>query len=311
MKKLSKIILLSITLLLLTSCNNYKYKVSMPTAGTGGSLYPLGASIARILNETGEFKATIESSGGGIDNLNIIYDKDANISFGVSSIVSMSYEGEGIFKGRENKDLRVIASLYLNPNQVVVLKDKNIDSLADLEGKKFSSGAVGSSTEMEYFYHMDAIGCETENKVHLGPRESMEEMKLGSMDGVWIMAGAPSAQITEMILTTNSKVLSMPEEEIEKVIAKYPWYEKYTFKKDVYSSEEDINTTATRMLIYTRSDCDDELVYNFTKVFWENIEELKKENKVLKTVKIEDATKGAGVIPMHPGAMKYYEEVLK
>ena len=311
MKKLSKIILLSITLLLLTSCNNYKYKVSMPTAGTGGSLYPLGASIARILNETGEFKATIEASGGGIDNLNIIYDKDANISFGVSSIVSMSYEGEGIFKGRENKDLRVIASLYLNPNQVVVLKDKNIDTLADLEGKKFSSGAVGSSTEMEYFYHMDAIGCETENKTHLGPRESMEEMKLGSMDGVWIMAGAPSAQITEMILTTNSKVLSMPEEEIEKVIAKYPWYEKYTIKKDVYSSEEDINTTATRMLIYTRSDCDDELVYNFTKVFWENIEELKKENKVLKTVKIEDATKGAGVIPMHPGAMKYYEEVLK
>lgn len=311
MKKFYRIMVLAMILSLLTACKDYKYKVSMPTAGTGGSLYPLGASIARILNETGEFKATIEASGGGIDNLNIIYDKDANISFGVSSIVSMSYEGEGIFKGRENKDLRVIASLYLNPNQVVVLKDKNIDSLADLEGKKFSSGAVGSSTEMEYFYHMDAIGCETENKTHLGPRESMEEMKLGSMDGVWIMAGAPSAQITEMILTTNSKVLSMPEEEIEKVIEKYPWYEKYTIKKDVYNSEEDINTTATRMLIYTRSDCDDELVYNFTKVFWENIEELKKENKVLKTVKIEDATKGAGVIPMHPGAMKYYEEVLK
>ena len=311
MKKFYRIMILAMILSLLTACKDYKYKVSMPTAGTGGSLYPLGASIARILNETGEFKATIEASGGGIDNLNIIYDKDANISFGVSSIVSMSYEGEGIFKGRENKDLRVIASLYLNPNQVVVLKDKNIDTLADLEGKKFSSGAVGSSTEMEYFYHMDAMGCETENKVHLGPRESMEEMKLGSMDGVWIMAGAPSAQITEMILTTNSKVLSMSEEEIEKVITKYPWYEKYTIKKDVYSSEEDINTTATRMLIYTRSDCDDELVYNFTKVFWENIEELKKENKVLKTVKIEDATKGAGVIPMHPGAMKYYEEVLK
>lgn len=311
MKKFYRIMVLAMILSLLTACKDYKYKVSMPTAGTGGSLYPLGASIARILNETGEFKATIEASGGGIDNLNIIYDKDANISFGVSSIVSMSYEGEGIFKGRENKDLRVIASLYLNPNQVVVLKDKNIDSLSDLEGKKFSSGAVGSSTEMEYFYHMDAIGCETENKTHLGPRESMEEMKLGSMDGVWIMAGAPSAQITEMILTTNSKVLSMPEEEIEKVIAKYPWYEKYTIKKDVYSSEEDIKTTATRMLIYTRSDCDDELIYNFTKVFWENIEELKKENKVLKTVKIEDATKGAGVIPMHPGAMKYYEEVLK
>lgn len=311
MKKFYRIMVLAMILSLLTACKDYKYKVSMPTAGTGGSLYPLGASIARILNETGEFKATIEASGGGIDNLNIIYDKDANISFGVSSIVSMSYEGEGIFKGRENKDLRVIASLYLNPNQVVVLKDKNIDTLADLEGKKFSSGAVGSSTEMEYFYHMDAMGCETENKVHLGPRESMEEMKLGSMDGVWIMAGAPSAQITEMILTTNSKVLSMPEEEIEKVIAKYPWYEKYTIKKDVYNSEEDINTTATRMLIYTRSDCDDELIYNFTKVFWENIEELKKENKVLKTVKIEDATKGAGVIPMHPGAMKYYEDVLK
>ena len=264
MKKFYRIMVLAMILSLLTACKDYKYKVSMPTAGTGGSLYPLGASIARILNETGEFKATIEASGGGIDNLNIIYDKDANISFGVSSIVSMSYEGEGIFKGRENKDLRVIASLYLNPNQVVVLKDKNIDSLADLEGKKFSSGAVGSSTEMEYFYHMDAIGSETENKVHLGPRESMEEMKLGSMDGVWIMAGAPSAQITEMILTTNSKVLSMPEEEIEKVIAKYPWYEKYTIKKDVYSSEEDINTTATRMLIYTRSDCDDELVYNLS-----------------------------------------------
>lgn len=309
MKKL-KLASLFFLLLILTSCREYKYKVDMPTASSGGSLYPLGASIARILNIDENFKATVQVSQGGIDNLNLVYDGDANISFGVSSIVSMSYEGKSVFKNRENKKLRVIASLYLNPNQIVVLKNSKINSIKDLKDAIFSEGAVGSTTAIEYENHLKSMMGSIPKALNISPAESLEQMKVGKLDGVWIMAGAPSSTITEMLLTTDSKVLSIPEDEIKKITENYPWYEEYTIDKKIYKTESDIKTTATRMLIYTSEDENKNLVYNFTRIFWENIDELKRENKVLKDVKIEDAMRGIGKIPMHSGALKYYEEVL-
>lgn len=53
------------------------------------------------------------------------------------------------FDGRKNENFRVIAGLYYNPNQVVVTADSQINTLADVKGKHFASGAVGSSTEGE------------------------------------------------------------------------------------------------------------------------------------------------------------------
>jgi hypothetical protein len=52
----------------------------------------------------------------------------------------------------------------------------------------------------------------------------------------------------------------------------------------------------------------DDVVYKFTKTFWENIEELYKVHAKAKEITLATALDGVSV-PVHPGAAKYYQEV--
>ena len=107
--------------------------INFPTAATTGALYPLGAAITNLWTEEIDYvTASSQASGGGVDNLNLLHTGEAQVSIAISSNCYESYTGTGTFDGRENKDLRAIAGLYYNPNQVVVLADKGYETLADL-----------------------------------------------------------------------------------------------------------------------------------------------------------------------------------
>ena len=78
-----------------------------------------------------------------MDNLNLLADKEAQVSIAISSNCYESYTGTGTFDGRKNENFRVIAGLYYNPNQVVVTADSQINTLADVKGKHFASWCGG------------------------------------------------------------------------------------------------------------------------------------------------------------------------
>ena len=123
------------------------------------------------------------------------------------------------------------------------------------------------------------------------------------------MSAVPAASVTEITRSADAKILEIPEDFIEELKIKYPWYTSYTIKKGSYNNEEDIKTSAIKMLLYTRADLDDELVYQMTKSFWENKDALAENNKSLKEIKVEDALKDIADLPVADGAMRYYKEI--
>ena len=92
--------------------------------------------------------------------------------------------------------------------------------------------------------------------------------------------------------------------------AKYPWYASYTIKAGTYPNQDrDVRTTAVKMVMFTRGDMPEDVVYNLTKALWEHIDELGQAQKNLKGLKPEDAVKDIAGVPLHPGAEKYYREI--
>ncbi|MFQ9489945.1 MAG: TAXI family TRAP transporter solute-binding subunit [Bilophila wadsworthia] len=71
----------------------------------------------------------------------------------MSSITYEALNGERGFKDRAYKDVRVLAGLYYNPNQVVARADSGVASLADFKGKSFAPGAAGGTTEWNHPLH--------------------------------------------------------------------------------------------------------------------------------------------------------------
>ncbi len=315
-KKLSQLFSPCLIALLAWACPGLaaeKTNISIPTAATTGALYPLGAGIAQVWNsKLGNVNARVQASNGGLQNLNLLQSKDAQVSFAVSSIAYEAANGKKGFKDRPYKDLRVLAGLYYNPNQVVARKDSKVESLKDFKGKRFATGAVGGTTEGESRAHFTAAGLNYPNDLKLervGFNESIDLMRNKQLDGSWIMAGLPTGAVTEMCATADGKVVPISEEVIASLKKDSPWYSAFVIPAGTYPGQDkDVKTTAVKMLLLTDASLPEQLVYDLTKTFWENLDEVRKAHAVMKNVTPEMAVKDLSGLPLHPGAAKYYKE---
>lgn len=295
------------------SAEHEKVNISFPTAATTGALYPLGAGIANLWNTKLPYvNARAQASNGGVQNLNLLKNKDAQVSFAVSSITHEAMTGKRGFEGRPYEDVRVLAGLYYNPNQVVARKDSNVKTLSDFKAKSFAPGAAGGTTEVESRIHFDAAGLKYPEDIKaqfVGFTESIDLMRNKQLDGAWIMAGMPTAAVTEMCATADGQLVNIDDEIIKKVQEQYPWYAKVIIPAGTYEGQtEPVQTTAVKMLLLTDASMPEDVVYDLTKTFWENLDSLGQAHAVMKTVKPEMAITDLSGIPLHPGSEKYYRE---
>ncbi|NBK24300.1 MAG: TAXI family TRAP transporter solute-binding subunit [Spirochaetia bacterium] len=325
MKKSSVLVLFVIVALLIPSAlfatgaqesgpKVQKTVINFPTAATTGAVYPLGAAMSNMWNtKLSNVRASAQASAGGIANLNMIADGEAQLGVAVTSIMYESFNGIGSFEGRPNPNLRVMIGLYSNPNQVVVTGNSGIEALTDLAGKRFASGAPGSTTEVETNIHLTTSGVNYPDALkvqYVGFTEAIDLMRNKQLDGAWIMAGIPNAAVTEMLSTAGGKLLNIDENLIGKLQEKYPWYGPYTIPAGTYPGQDsDILTSAIKITVCTDARVDDDVIYDLTKSFWENFEELKATQAPLKKVNPKDAVKDLAGLPIHEGAARYYREI--
>lgn len=290
-----------------------KTVINFPTAATTGAVYPLGAAIANMWNtKVPTVRASAQASAGGIENLNLIADGEAQMGVAVTSIMYESFTGTGSFEGRANPNLRVMIGLYYNPNQVVVAKNSGVNSLNDLVGKSFASGAPGSTTEVETAIHLKELGVNYPDALkvqYIGFTEAIDLMRNKQIDGAWIMAGIPNAAVTEMLSTAGGKLLPFEPALIDSLNARLPWYGPYTIPANTYpGQDEDILTSAIKITICTDARVSDDVIYELTKAFWENIDDLKATQAPLKYTTLEETVLDLAGLPIHDGAARYYKE---
>ena len=287
--------------------------IRFPTAGASGALYSVGAAITNMWNTQIPFvKASSQASAGGIDNLNQIADGESQVSIAISSNCWQSYNGTDSFEGMANPKLRVIAGLYLNPNQVVVTEKSGIDTLEDVKGKRFAVAASGSSVEGECRNHFTAAGLSYPDDIraeYISFSDSTELLRNGQIDGAWIMSGIPAGAVSQA-LASGCRLLDIDDETIAKLQAEYPWYVRYTIPAGSYPNQKtEASTTAIKMVLFCSSDLDEETVYMLTRTLWENMEALGESQSSLRGLTAEEAVRDIAGLPLHEGAEKYYREI--
>ena len=287
--------------------------IKFPTAGASGALYSVGAAITNMWNMNIPFvRASSQASTGGLDNLNQIADGESQVSIAISSNCWQSYNGIDSFEGRANQKLRVIAGLYLNPNQVVVTEKSGIKKLAEVKGKRFAVAASGSSVEGECRNHFTASGLSYPDDIraeYISFTDSAELLANGQIDGAWIMSGIPAPAVSQT-LSSGCRLLSIDEKTIEALKADYPWYVTYMIPAGSYPNQkEDVTTTAIKMVLFCSSDLDEETVYMLTKTLWENIAELGESQSSLRGLTPQEAVRDIAGLPLHDGARRYYREI--
>ena len=134
--------------------------MSIGTGGTGGVYYPLGGAVANVLSKNlPNVQATAEVTGGSIDNLKLIASGQSEMAFTMADAALDALQGQDKFKSGK-VPLQALLVVYPNRMHVVTVEGTGIETMADLKGKRVSTGSPGSATEVMAFRVIEAAGLD-------------------------------------------------------------------------------------------------------------------------------------------------------
>ena len=288
--------------------------LSIATGGTGGVYYPLGGGIAAALSKyVPGMQATAEVTGGSVDNLKLIGTGKPYIGLTMADATLDAYKGEDKFKGNK-VPLRTLMVLYPNRMHVVSVEGKGINKMADLKGKRVSTGSPGSATEVMGFRVIEAAGLDKDKDMkreRLGVAESVNALKDGKIDAFFWVGGLPTAAVTDLANTPGTKIRMIDHAEtVGPMNKKYGnLYVEDVIPKATYKGMDTDNKQATVMnILVAHEKMDDKTAYNIVKTIFDKREDLIAVHKEAANFKLENQKASASPIPFHPGAVKYFAE---
>jgi len=289
-----------------------KIRLSIATGGTGGVYYPYGGGMAAVLSKhLPGVEATAEVTAASVDNCKLVAAQKADMGFVMADVAYDAFTGTGKFK--DKLPIRNLAVLYSNFMHIVTLEGKGINTVADLKGKKISTGAPGSGTEVKALRVLEAYGINPDKDVtrdRLGATESAGALKDRKLDAYFWDGGLPTASVLDLAATPGIKIKLIGHEDgVARMIAKYgPVYFKGRIPKNVYPGiTVDTPVAAVANILICHEKMDPNLAYQILKTFFAYKPELVAVHQEAKHLTLEDAVEGSP-IPFHSGAIKFYKE---
>jgi TRAP transporter TAXI family solute receptor len=288
-------------------------QMAIATGTTGGVYYPLGGALANYLSRgIPGMSATAEVTGGSVANFQLLGAGRVGLLFGQVDAAVDALRGAGPFRGR-TVPARAIAVLYTNRMQVVTTAAAGIRSIADLRGKRVSTGAPGSATELFAFRVIAAAGLDRDRdfraRERLSPAESTNAIRDGKLDAYFFVAGLPTAAITDLAATPNTQIVLVDHANLlDRIVAEHgPVY----FAEDIPPNTYPGQTTPNRQLsvaniLAVRDDMPAELVTNILRVTWQNREDWGRVHAAARDFTLDVQKTAAAGIPWHPAAEAFW-----
>lgn len=289
-------------------------RISIGTGGTGGVYYPLGGGLASILSKhVPGVEATAEVTAGSIANLQLIGAGRSELAFTMADAAWDAANGLAKFSGKK-VPLRALAVFYPNRMHVVTVEGTGVNKFADLKGKRVSTGAPASGTEVMAMRLIEAHGLDPDKDMtreRLSVAESVSALKDGKIDALFWVGGVPTPSITDLAATPGKKIKLIDHgdgaENMRKKIG--PIYVKNKILANAYPGQTtDTTNVDVWNLLVVPENADEQLVYNITKTLFEKKEDLVRVHKDAQFLDLANQTTSASPIPFHPGSIRYFKE---
>jgi uncharacterized protein len=315
MRRLSLTLALILALVFMVSgayAQQKDVRLSIATGGTGGVYYPLGGGMANVISKHIPYaEATAEVTAASVDNCLLVGANKADMALIMADVGWDALEGKGKFK--ERLPIRTLAVLYINNMHMVTIEGKGIEKPMDLKGKRVSTGAPGSGTEVKALRVLEAFGFDPDKDMtrdRLGASESAGALKDGKIDAYFWDGGLPTASVTDLGATPGVKLkLISHGDAVAKMREKYgPLYFKGVIPPKTYpGQDQEVSIALVSNLLICNKDMKDTVAYDIVKTLFEHKPELVAVHRMAEELSLEPQVDGSP-LPFHPGAAKYFKE---
>lgn len=297
----------------------------LATATTGGTYYPVGVAIATLskikLEPADGFSLSAISSAGSGENVKLLRDSEAQFAILQGLYGAWAATGTGqLANDGPQENLRSISMLWRNVEHFVLRNsDADTGTIMDLKGLNapFSMGKRNSGSEGSAKHILAALGIEPGtdfDEINLGYGPSADAMQDGKAAGMNTPAGVPVSAVTRAFAAANGDlvVLSFSEDDTAAINAALgentDLWSTFEIPAETYPGQtEAAQTIAQPNFLAVNADVSEDDVYALTRALYENLPFLNGIHAATKDMSLDSAIVGLPV-PLHPGALRYYEE---
>ncbi len=297
----------------------------LATASVGGTFYPVGVAMATLLSQqstdSDRILASAISSSGSAENIRMLELDEAQLAIVQSLFASMAWQGESIYQGRPVESLRGICMLWRNVEQILVRRmagDEPMESvlpaLRRREGMALSLGPRWSGTEVSGRTILGALGLNPDDHfrvVNLGYGPSADALQNRRIEGMFLAAGVPTAAVSQAFAVLGSDhalLLEFTDAELARLRQQYPVWSRYELPTGTYPGQDrPLQLIAQPNVLITSAHADEDVIYEVTRILWENMDTLRSQHGAVREMQLEHAVDELPV-PLHPGALRYYRE---
>ncbi|SDI48950.1 TAXI family TRAP transporter solute-binding subunit [Alteribacillus bidgolensis] len=290
------------------SYDDYPSTVKIGTASQGGTYYIYGGGIGSLLESELDITANVEVTGGPVHNMQLTNGKDQDIG-----LVTLGPGYEGVTgtgewtEGNKMEDVRVTFPMYTTPFHWWSLEGSGVESIDDMDGMKVGVGPAGGTSGTYLPLIHDALELNID-PVQAGASDMVSQQMDGQLDVIGFAAGIPISAVSEVEAQRDINFFGIDGEQREKIIEEYPYFFEYTIPADTYNQlDEDLETIAMFNFGIVHKEANEEFVYDLVKAYHENQEKLMDTHSAAEEAEIEAILQN-DVMPLHPGAIKFYEE---
>ncbi len=288
-------------------------RLSITTGGVGGVYLPLGSGMAAILSKyIPGLTATAEITSGSVENLKLVGAGKADIGFAMVDAAWDAVLGANKFR-HAMVNARTLMVLYPNRMQIVTVQGTGITRLADLRGKRVSTGAPGSGVEVMALRVLEAMGIDPKTDItreRLGVAKSVAAIKDGKIDAFFWVGGVPTPAISQLAAVPGIGMRLIDHAEALDAMNRKagPRYTRGVIPKIAYMGmDASVANIDVWNILVASDDLDDETAYAIVKTLMEKKPELVAVHRGAQNFDLK-YQKIVLPFPHHPGARRYFEE---
>jgi len=287
--------------------------ISVGTAPPGGAFFVVGGALAEVLNEKkGErpWNVTAEATMGSQENIRRLASGELDFAVSNAAITYFAVRGEREWNAPQA--VRAVMTLAPNVAFFITPMSSGVKRIAEFPGKRIVVGPAGSGMEAFIDPLLDAHGVKYADftPLHATQAAAVDMLADGSAAAAFLGGAVPTASITQASAAQSIFFIPFEAEAKNRLISTYPFFNPAMIPAGTYPGQtepyEALNTGSMHFI--TGAGVDEELVYQVTKMIYENRESVVAKHAAGRAINPQNVIRQTGT-PFHPGAIRYYREI--
>jgi TRAP transporter TAXI family solute receptor len=272
--------------------------------------------VAKVVQENSDLQMRVVTFNGPAAIMGAAQNGQTEFAFTSNDEAGVAVAGKDEHEGRPMDKLRVAASIFPFSVGIAVRDDSDIETVADLKGKRMATGWQGFLQGIPLFNAMLATAELSLDDADAVPATNLlraaDDFKAGKTDAFIFAVGAPKvAEIDSAVGGVRWLDLPDSDEALARMQAVRPQYHLNDVEPAPF--RVGVKGTTTLMEYYivllTSTDVDDDTVYEVVKALYNNREGLVAGHPSFGAMTPEGLADPQTGLEYHPGAIKFFKEV--